>query len=558
MKESVRLGAERRAVERLAGEEPWFRFDRWLLFDGKLSAEGVISAHGHAYPVRLVYPEQFPLVPAWVEPQEEIRWTTHQYGTGTLCLEHRPDNWSVMTTGVDVLRSAFDLFMTEDPLGTGGTPAPSAHDIGELQAYDWRESPVLVGAGCMERIREGRSLEPKALSWLIGRVNSSILVHDAEDREASRRPSEPRVDWWQIETPVFVSANSGPSGGTDREALLAAGAFPPDTLSAIPTDSASIVLFAGGDRPAAWFLPANDAPRLHRVFVLPDETGIRSGRTPGVESKAVAIVGAGSVGSKIADGLARSGVSRFLLIDGDVLLPDNLERHALDWRDVGLRKVEGLRRRILSIVPGGVVVPIPVNLNWQRSADTHSDSVSALACCDVIVDATGDPPTSLYLGALADANGRAFVSAEVLAGGVGGLVATCLPWRDPPYAVGRAAFLAWCEGHEVDVPVSGCRRYEALVDGTTPMVADDAAVTTTAAHAARVVLDILDGAPAPIGSAWLVLGYRRGWLFDGHGHNIRVCVGERARDENAERDDEALAFVEGLVEEVLGEAEPEV
>ncbi|MEI2768746.1 MAG: ThiF family adenylyltransferase, partial [Nitrosomonas sp.] len=45
----------------------------------------------------------------------------------------------------------------------------------------------------------------------------------------------------------------------------------------------------------------------------------------------VGIVGLGSIGSKIAVSLARSGMRRFLLVDDDYLVPGNLVRHELSW-----------------------------------------------------------------------------------------------------------------------------------------------------------------------------------------------------------------------------------
>ncbi|MCG5486834.1 MAG: ThiF family adenylyltransferase [Sinorhizobium meliloti] len=73
----------------------------------------------------------------------------------------------------------------------------------------------------------------------------------------------------------------------------------------------------------------------HRnVYILPPETGLRSGRAPCAQGKKVAIVGAGSVGSKVAEMLLRSGIDTLRIFDGDVFLPGNLERHVLDWREV--------------------------------------------------------------------------------------------------------------------------------------------------------------------------------------------------------------------------------
>ena len=76
-----RVGAEKAAVEALGAEGDWFTLTRWTINEFRLSAEGVITAHGVPYPVRLVYPDQFPCVPAWVETQDTtVRWSNHQYG----------------------------------------------------------------------------------------------------------------------------------------------------------------------------------------------------------------------------------------------------------------------------------------------------------------------------------------------------------------------------------------------------------------------------------------------------------------------------------------------
>jgi len=551
--DTARLGSERAAVEGLAEGEGWFRRERWRFHEAKLCAEGVITAHGHTYPVRLVYPDQFPAVPAWVEPQEDSRWTTHQYGAGTLCLELRPDNWVVTATGADVLRSAHNLLIIEDPLGDGHDRAPSAHHVCELQAYDWGANPVLIGAGCRDRVRQGQAVDLRALRWMAADDVWPIMVHDAEDRSNPRRPPGADLNSWRFEVTVFVSSSAGPIGTPERVALVEAGGFAPEMAAAIETSSGGLLLLAGADELVAFHLLGDGATHRRRVFVLPEQSGARSGRAPDAQAKRVAIVGAGSVGSKIAESLVRSGVSRLNLIDGDVLLPGNLERHGLDWRDVGFRKVHGLKRRLLGIVPGADVEVVDVNLNWQRSARTHAWQIASIGGCDVIVDATGDPATALFLGAVADANERAFVSVEVFEGGVGGLVAACVPARDPPFAVARASFLAWCDEQGVKPPEPGPRRYEALAEDGAPLVADDAAVTITAGHAARIILDTLDGTPPPVSSAWLLLGYRQSWLFDGHGHTIRLSVGERPPATPVEEDAEAKAFALELAKEYLGE-----
>ncbi|MGI8908141.1 MAG: HesA/MoeB/ThiF family protein [Candidatus Sumerlaeaceae bacterium] len=241
--------------------------------------------------------------------------------------------------------------------------------------------------------------------------------------------------------------------------------------------------------------------------------------------KSVAVIGLGSIGSKVAESLVRSGVRRLLLVDGDIFLPGNLERHVLDWRDVGYEKVHALKRRFLEIAPNAEIEVIVDNLNWQRSARVHADHVNNIADCDVLVGATGDTAVNLFLGAIAAENRTPFVSAEVYEGGLGAVVARSLPERDPPYAFSRQCYLAYCEQQNVQPPRPGEKQYESILDDGTPVVADDASVSAAAAHCARVVIDVLDHKVAPEDPAWLLFGFRKGWLFQQHGHNIMLDVG---------------------------------
>lgn len=66
----------------------------------------------------------------------------------------------------------------------------------------------------------------------------------------------------------------------------------------------------------------------------------------------IAIFGIGGVGSFVAEGLARAGVGKFLLVDNDVVDITNINRqiHA-NMDTVGKLKVEVMKERILSINP---------------------------------------------------------------------------------------------------------------------------------------------------------------------------------------------------------------
>ena len=70
----------------------------------------------------------------------------------------------------------------------------------------------------------------------------------------------------------------------------------------------------------------------------------------------VAIFGIGGVGSYVAEGLARSGIGHFVLVDNDLVCLTNINRqiHATS-KTVGKKKTQMMKQRILDINPQAVV-----------------------------------------------------------------------------------------------------------------------------------------------------------------------------------------------------------
>lgn len=63
------------------------------------------------------------------------------------------------------------------------------------------------------------------------------------------------------------------------------------------------------------------------------------------------IIGCGSVGSTIAENLARLGVTKFVLYDFDIVEPHNLANQMFTVRDIKTTKVEAVKRIITEINP---------------------------------------------------------------------------------------------------------------------------------------------------------------------------------------------------------------
>ena len=105
----------------------------------------------------------------------------------------------------------------------------------------------------------------------------------------------------------------------------------------------------------------------------------------------VGIVGAGGLGGWIIESLARMGVGRLIIIDGDVFEQNNLNRQAFCREgDLGRPKVEAARQRVAE-----VNAAVEVVAHHQRVDEEQM--VQLLQGAKVLVDALDALPTRLAL-----------------------------------------------------------------------------------------------------------------------------------------------------------------
>lgn len=113
----------------------------------------------------------------------------------------------------------------------------------------------------------------------------------------------------------------------------------------------------------------------------------------------VAVFGVGGVGGFVCEALARSGVGKLALIDGDTVAKSNINRQIIALQStVGKHKAEVMKDRILDINPNAEVEALNIFLN--------SDTVSTIDFTqfDYIVDAVDDIKAKVLLAKIADEN----------------------------------------------------------------------------------------------------------------------------------------------------------
>ncbi|WP_175720173.1 ThiF family adenylyltransferase [Burkholderia anthina] len=532
LEEPIRMLAETRGLDELAGTAEWLTKLEWGVTDTKdVCVDFDITINDKVHEAVLVYPALFPQAPAFVRPRKpDESWSSHQYpSTGTLCLEWGPDNWHPGLTGADLVVSTFKLLTYEKFGPFIGVTAPSRHELtlGQRIRFEYRRflitqqlqialeasprtGPITLAVGTLHRrpelIAVATQLGDEALPTQLGvpkEISDSTL-----GSSWVRKGFVVWCDEW-ASLPKVVNDQ-----GILREFLKTKGCWP------WPND----------EMQSGFILLADEQLRLRPIAVAANTEGStvfdyfpvdctdkgevrQPERNANLAQKKVAIVGLGSVGSKVAISLARSGVTRFLLIDDDILKPANLARNQLDWSSMGYDKVDAVQSAIHLIHPTAEVVCRTFRFAGQESSSYNTTVLEQIAACDLVIDATASPKVFSSIAAICTRRKVPVVWGEVFAGGIGSLMARSLPGFDAdPLEIRRSihAYLASMP----EAPFQHAQAYDAEVDDEV-FVAGDADVSALSASLTQFAIDALVGANAfrfP-NSAYL-FGYQKAWIFE--------------------------------------------
>lgn len=312
-------------------------------------------------------------------------------------------------------------------------------------------------------------------------------------------PPSPNRSWLSRDIKDFIEDNLEKSERRELHRLLGATPKAP-VLIAVPRAASQpalvgfLALGASGQhpliagreiKPPIFFT----ATRLDRGYLLP-----RGGAETGLSHKQVLLIGCGSLGSRIAELIASSGIGVLTLVDPDSLSTDNLYRHVLGTHLLDIPKVIGLATELGLRYPHLEVKPIQKNiLHALKDGDVTFESF------DLVISATGEPSVELELNArlsvLPKAPLAVYTWLEPL--GLGGHALLTVPGKTgcfecliqpachpetPLY--NRASFMAASQPGEIVRDLDGCG------GAFTPFSALDAA--RTAELAARVALRALE------------------------------------------------------------------
>jgi molybdopterin/thiamine biosynthesis adenylyltransferase len=160
----------------------------------------------------------------------------------------------------------------------------------------------------------------------------------------------------------------------------------------------------------------------------------------------VAIIGLGGLGGAVCEMLARIGIGRLTLIDGDRFADSNLNRQLLSSTEsLGQFKAEVAARRIADVNPAVICRPVPEFLTGDNGVDLLAGVTVAVDCLDSI-------PARLLLQDLCTSLEIVLVSAAI--GGTSGQATVVFPGDEGLNRIyrGNEATAAGAEGRLGTLP----------------------------------------------------------------------------------------------------------
>lgn len=474
-------------------------------------------------PLTLVYPDFFPDAAPSIFARDRKLLSGHQYGPeGELCLEHRPDNWMSDITGAMMIESAYRLLSSEQETGQA---APSEHRVTREQRMRFSQLRLLFSVNTLSGlslITEGQAVEGNVLEQnTAGTYVAQISRIGSADTPLWREIRKRGGEMLSIRAAIARIPEGGGRTCKDFDelrALLWSCAFAPLATELANRSDCSFLILFDGIRLQASLIFGEVGKRLivsyDTIFAEKDLVRLDP-EYERLRAAKIAIVGCGSVGSKVAVQLARSGIGNFVLVDGDVFASGNLVRNELDWRSVGVHKAPALGARLKEINPDCTVNARTNLIGGQESGTTASATLAAITECDLIIDAAAEPSVFNLCAAIAKRAKKPMCWAQVFGGGTGGIVVRLRPGIDPTPATARRRIEAWYLEQGVEWPDNGSSQPYADGDGSgSPLIADDSEVSVIASHLARFIIDVLSRPEATIFpySAYAI-GLKERWLF---------------------------------------------
>ena len=563
-----RLGIEKTAIAELESSSGWLENVEWSLDDSFcLKAVFDLCLEHQRFQLQITYHHTYPSSPPSIAPVENICVSGHQYRSGDLCLQIRPDNWSPDDyTGADMIQSAYELFVEETPDKDGVVlTAPSEHNVPSVIEMRGKTDRLYVSNTAQQILASG-SLDRAKIKlgfnyyFCGGKLRRVVFIHGLTKGDFSWSPTDvPKAladavylyDGMLIHSQLQGTSLSQISEESHLATCLDSGL--------IPSNSDYYYLIVSADGEVVLFCKHYGRFFRCSTILQPEESGHRTGSDFNkLSGRRVGIVGLGSLGSKIAVSLARSGVGNFVLVDSDILHPGNLERHDADWRDVGLHKADITARRLRLLSPQVTCDVRSTMIGAQVSSSEAGNVDTALGNCDLVIDATAEAEVFNHLARIVTLSNSTLVWGAVFAGGVGSEIGRSRPKKDPsPFHIRNSINQVYDSADETAPLAASRQNYDGSSDDSI-LIATDTEVSATATLMTNLSLDALIARePSRYDAHAYLIGHAQAWIFESPFHVQPIISDAPLRTDETQPDEEFMEkdFIDGLIRKKSHEIE---
>jgi molybdopterin/thiamine biosynthesis adenylyltransferase len=450
-------------------------------------------------------------------------------------LEWGPDNWRSDVTAADMLNSAYKLLDTENPYGNDDEhqAVPSRHFLTAGQVNRGKYLRLVLDNEAVSFIKDLPISEKISFTVVYSLGNDVLTFHITKILSSENTWINEKIplklknkDLFDYECGLLCHTNVNKDQFSkitsfeeledliqkiDGENIILDEVKDPETKSA---QKIYLLAFVTQENDIVCLLKVND--KVYNTSVIEDND--HANRNPSylenIASKKVGIVGLGSVGSKVAVSLARVGINQLYLIDEELFSSVNIQRHVLDWRNVGEHKVKALEKVLAYISPKIQVESEIINLDAQESNTYLNKALTELGQCDIIIDCTANPTVFNILSAIYRVYEISIVWCEVFAGGIGGMIARSRFGKDPAPEFIREAYNNYIiENPDSEYKTIG--NYAAEDTSGQIFTASDADVSVVSAHLTKFAIDtILDSEVSMYPYSLYLIGMSNAWVFD--------------------------------------------
>lgn len=375
-----------------------------------------VTAHHIDYEFEAVFPYAYPNIPPVIKQKTNFP-TKHKYSNGVMCLKHAHDNWQPTLMLKDQVLNIIELLNSENPLGRGEKmPSEDGEEWGlgrklrELNNFNFLFINIQQYLELTQNKTNGVAkiyIRPNRYAqeyFFFQSINGKEMYEQhkinklTEVRYVVTNDEKYSFDYiYKNKKLIFDNYQKSHNG---YKGYLIINEF-------------NVYLLMKNN---------NDVKFVYGLWEETEKDN-RLKLSSEVKEKKIAIIGLGSVGSRVLIDLARTGFQKFVIIDHDLFFPYNVIRHELTALHIGEFKVEALKKKItFEINPSVEIKDFKYEFAGQELTSYTDLIINEIINCDVIVDCSGSDSVLFSLNDLVFEHNLNYVAGTILPAAVGQVI----------------------------------------------------------------------------------------------------------------------------------------